>query len=68
MREIKTVADVQAVPANEWIVGHSVGGKCPYCGKALPMYQDCCTRYGKCDCEVAQAIEEHNNAILSKKK
>jgi hypothetical protein len=64
MQEIKTLADVQQTPKDEWIVGRSRGGKCPYCGKALPVYRDCCVRYGTCDCEVAQAIEQHNQAIL----
>ena len=68
MKEIKTLADVQAVPANEWIVGRSKGGKCPYCGKDLPMYRDCHIHYGSCDCEVAQAIEEHNKRVLENRK
>ena len=68
MREIKTIADVQQVPVSEWIVLHSRGGKCPYCGKELPMYRDCCVRYGPCNCEVAQAIEEHNANVLKNRK
>lgn len=67
-KEIKTLADVQLVPENEWIVGHSRGGKCPYCGKDLPIYRDCCVRYGPCDCEVAKAIEEHNKAVIENRK
>lgn len=68
MQKIKTLADVQAVPANEWIVRFIKEGKCPYCGKALPVYQDCHTHYGACDCEVGQAVEQHNQAIIKKKK
>lgn len=68
MREIKTLSDVEQVPATEWIVGHSRRGKCPYCGKALPVYQDCCVRYGTCDCEVAKAVAEHNKAVIENKK
>ena len=68
MEKIRTLADVQAVPAEEWIVLHSVGGVCPYCGKNLPVYRDCCVRYGACDCEVAQAIEEHNKIVLENRK
>lgn len=68
MQEIKTLSDVQAIPADQWIVGYSRGGVCPYCGKKLPIYRDCCVRYGKCDCEVAQAIEEHNKAVIENRK
>ena len=68
MKDIKTIADVQAVPANEWIVGHSIAGKCPYCGKDLPVLRDCCIHYGNCDCEIAQAVEQHNQAILESRE
>lgn len=68
MKEIKTLADVQQTPKDEWIVGHSIGGKCPYCGKQLPVYHDCHVHYGACDCEIAQAIEEHNKAVLESRK
>lgn len=69
MRNIKTLADVQQVPKDEWIVGHSKGGYCPYCGKKLPSYSDCCVvRYGACDCAVAKAIKEHNKAVIENRK
>ena len=68
MRKIKNLADVQQTPEDEWIVGRSKGGKCPYCGKDLPMYRDCHIHYGSCDCEVAQAIEEHNKRVLENRK
>ena len=66
--EIRTIADVKQVPEDQWIVLHSVGGRCSYCGKVLPVYRDCCVRYGKCDCEVAQAVEEHNRIVLENRK
>ena len=68
MRDIKTMEDVKQIPANEWIVLHSRGGKCSYCGKNLPVYRDCCVRYGQCDCEVAQAIKEHNDKVIELRK
>ncbi|MBR1605892.1 MAG: hypothetical protein IJ660_07315 [Alphaproteobacteria bacterium] len=68
MKQIKTLADVQAVPANEWIVRFIKDGKCPYCGKALLVYQDCHKHYGACDCKVGQAVEQHNQAILESRK
>ena len=68
MRDIKTLADVQAVPANEWIVRFIKGGKCPYCGKQLPVYRDCHIHYGACDCEVGQAVEQHNKRVLENRK
>jgi hypothetical protein len=68
MRKIKTLSDVQATPTDEWIVGYSRGGICPYCGKKLPIYRDCCVRYGECDCEIALAIKKHNEVVMENRK
>ena len=68
MKQIKTLADVQQVPETEWIVRFIKEGKCPYCGKALPVYQDCRTHYGACDCEVGQAVKQHNKVLSESRK
>jgi len=68
MEEVKNLTDVERIPKDQWIVVHSVGGKCPYCGKNLPVFGDCCLRYGACDCEVAVAIKEHNDKVIELRK
>lgn len=65
-KEIKTVADVQKVPAMEHIDTMVYGkGTCPFCGSHLRSEivgfgRDKCEQFYPCDCEVAQAAVAHN--------
>lgn len=66
-KKIKTVIDVQCVPADKFIpMIDPWEGTCPFCGKKLEYRivgfgRDKCQEYYPCSCEVAQAAREHNN-------
>lgn len=67
MKEIKTVADVQAVPAGEFIMMYNPAeeGTCPFCGRKLTYEivgfgRNKCRQYHDCGCLVARAAKNHN--------
>ena len=69
MKRIKTIADVQQVPAGEFIYLFNLeNGTCPFCGerlrgKKIGIGRDQCVQYFVCSCPTAQAAKEHNEAI-----
>jgi len=66
MEKIKTVADVEKVPENEFIDMIVYGkGTCPFCGARLRSEivgfgRDKCEQFYPCGCEVSKAAEAHN--------
>jgi len=67
MKQIKTVADVQAVPANEFIpLVNFKEGRCPFCGaylgyETVGFGRNKCQQYHRCHCMVARAAQKHND-------
>ncbi len=65
-KNVKTVEDVQQVPATQFILLLDYENyTCPFCGKKLTYEivgfgRDKCRQYHHCDCEVARAAEAHN--------
>ncbi len=66
MKEIKTVADVQATPETEFIMmADNAKAACLFCGKELPYEfigfgRNKCKQLLPCSCEVARAARKHN--------